>query len=72
MYARTPADAKLHDLLSAIAREHTPFATLSQLGIDRLDFREVGVVALRQALEAAYRAGLDARPKRKPTNKKNR
>lgn len=43
--------------LSQIAREHLGIETLEPRNSDRLDFHEVGVVGLTQALDAAYRAG---------------
>jgi hypothetical protein len=46
-----------HDLFTRIAREHPLIETLEQRNRDSLDFHDVGVVGVRQALDAAYRAG---------------
>lgn len=43
--------------IDKIAREILCIGTLIERGRDRLDFHEVGVIRLRQALEAAYEAG---------------
>ncbi len=40
-----------------IARQHLRFDTLEPRGADKLDFREVAVWQVREALLAAYRAG---------------
>ena len=46
-----------HELFTQIAREHLLIETLEQRNRDSLDFHDVGVVGVRQALDAAYRAG---------------
>jgi hypothetical protein len=46
-----------HDLFTQIAREHLLINTLEERKRDHLDFHEVSVVGVRQALDAAYRAG---------------
>ena len=51
-------DARLA-ALAPLARK-LGFETLAERGADSLDFREVGVVRLREALEAAYEAGARA------------
>lgn len=49
-------DAKL----TAIAREHFLVDTLEPRNMDSLDFHDTSVVAMRAALEAAYRAGQES------------
>ena len=46
-------------LFARIARVTLGIETLAPQGSDRLDFHEVSVVGLRDALEAAYSAGLE-------------
>ncbi|MFP2963771.1 hypothetical protein NVS55_08115 [Myxococcus stipitatus] len=48
------------DVLAAIAREKLGFETLDTRHSDSLDFRDVAVWSVKDALEAAYRAGLAA------------
>jgi hypothetical protein len=49
--------------IAAIAREVLHFLTLEERRRDALDFRDVGVLSVREALERAYEAGrLDAAP----------
>jgi hypothetical protein len=55
--ARLPA---VNDLLSEIAMNYLSIPTLEEQGRDLFDFREVGVAALRAALHAAFRAGVNA------------
>jgi hypothetical protein len=43
--------------LAQIAHDTLGIETLETRGTDRLDFHEVAVSSLREALEAAYRAG---------------
>jgi hypothetical protein len=50
---------KIDTLLTRIARHTLHIDTLKPQGSDRLDFHEVSVEALRDALEAAYRAGIE-------------
>lgn len=45
------------DLFTKIARKHLSIETLEPRNRDSLDFHEVGVVGLRQALQDAYDAG---------------
>jgi hypothetical protein len=54
--------------LVAIARQHLRLDTLEPRGADSLDVHEIGVAALRSALQAAYRAGLAAGLPRLRTN----
>ncbi len=46
--------------LEGIAQKYLGIETLAERHSDRLDFHEVGVGSLKDALEAAYRAGMDA------------
>lgn len=46
--------------LERIARKELGVVTLQRRGRDDLDFYEVGVILLKNALEAAYQAGMDA------------
>jgi hypothetical protein len=46
--------------LASIARRLLGFETLESRGSDSLDFREVGVERVAEALEAAYQAGFRA------------
>ncbi len=50
---------KINALLTRIARHTLHIETLKPQGSDRLDFHEVSVEALRDALEAAYKAGVE-------------
>lgn len=45
------------DIYTTIAYEHLGIETLETRGRDALDFHEVGVASLKDALKAAYRAG---------------
>lgn len=45
--------------LTRIARQHLRIETLESRRRDSLDFHEVSVLELRDALEAAYRAGIE-------------
>lgn len=57
------ADARemnhLDTLLTRIAQRHLRIETLESRRRDSLDFHEVSVLELRDALEAAYRAGIE-------------
>ena len=46
-----------HDTFTKIASERLGIETLEVRGRDALDFQEVGVASLKDALDAAYRAG---------------
>jgi hypothetical protein len=50
----------IDDLFTDIAREHLFIETLETRNRDSLDFHDVCVGAVKDALQAAYRAGLDA------------
>ena len=52
---------KLTMLLTRIAREHLGIETLETRRSDRLDFREVAVWCVKDALLAAYQAGVKSR-----------
>ena len=54
-------------VIAAIARESLGIETLEQRFRDCLDFHEVGVISLREALERAYAAGQEAATKRDST-----
>jgi hypothetical protein len=51
---------QLDQLLTAIAREHLGIATLEARNSDRLDFHDVSVWGVKNALRLAYQAGRDA------------
>ncbi|MFX3544396.1 DUF6900 domain-containing protein [Ralstonia mannitolilytica] len=50
----------LDNLLTQIAQRHLRIETLQTRHSDSLDFHDVGVWCLRDALEAAFNAGLQA------------
>jgi len=55
-------DAKtLERLLNQIAAEHLHIDTLATRNSDRLDFHEVSVWGLKEALEAAFTDGLQSK-----------
>lgn len=56
---------KIDALLNRIARCTLHIETLTPQGSDRLDFHEVSVDGLRDALEAAYKAGIEQGRKQK-------
>jgi hypothetical protein len=56
----TPSNHAMDASLADIAARHLQVDTLSERGADRLDFHDLSVVAIRQALEAAYAAGAGA------------
>lgn len=47
-------------ILADIAKEHLSIDTLDSRKSDRLDFHDLAVWSIEQALDAAFRAGLDA------------
>jgi hypothetical protein len=60
----------LDPLLTRIAREELLIETLETRFSDRLDFHDLAVWQLREALKAAYEAGRASAEKRtKPTQK---
>jgi len=67
MTPRKPSPAKTakptpapEGVLERIARQSLNVETLTTRGSDRLDFYDVAVWGLKEALEAAYQAGLSA------------
>ena len=58
------------DILAAIARTELGVDTLATRGRDRLDFHEVAVWSIREALSAAYDAGKTAAKKAAKTGTK--
>jgi len=54
--------------LTRIAQQHLRIETLESRHRDSLDFHEVSVLELRDALEAAYRAGIEQGRKDKKRN----
>ncbi len=56
----TKGRASVNVLLAAIAKEQLHIDTLETRRSDSLDFHDVAVWSVKAALEAAYRAGLDA------------
>ena len=55
---KTTKTHKFDKALEAIAREHLGIQTLATRRSDSLDFHEVAVWSLKDALAAAYRAGM--------------
>ena len=53
----TKTTARVDKLLEGIALNHLRISTLRAQKSDRLDFHEVGVGSLKDALLAAYNAG---------------
>jgi hypothetical protein len=49
------------EILTSIAQEHLHFETLEERKSDRLDFKDVGVLNVKAALEAAFAAGQASR-----------
>ena len=56
----TPEPVSRDRWLESIALVHLGISTLERRGRDGLDFHDVGVVSLKAALEAAFRAGHDS------------
>ncbi|GEM_PF-237657 len=61
--------SKINPLLTRIAQTKLHIETLEVRGSDRLDFHDVSVESLREALEAAYNAGIEQRRKTIPAVK---
>jgi hypothetical protein len=60
LHTINPQDMKhLDTLLTHIALRHLRIETLESRRRDSLDFHEISVLELRDALEAAYRAGIE-------------
>ena len=54
---QTPTTPEEAAVLLDIAKRHLRLETLDERRMDSLDFHEHGVLSIRDALEAAYRAG---------------
>jgi hypothetical protein len=50
----------MESIIKDIAKKELMIETLERRKMDSLDFHEVGVLEVRAALEAAYRAGQEA------------
>ncbi len=59
----------LNKLLEQIAKEHLFIETLETQHRDRLDFHDVAVWSIKDALEAAYAAGIEAAKNTSTTSK---
>ena len=57
---------KLEQLLNQIAAEHLHIDTLATRNSDRLDFHEVSVWGLKEALQAAFTAGQQSKQTTQP------
>lgn len=55
----TTKNAKLDKMLNEIAAKHLGVETLESRHSDSLDFYDLGVGDLKDALEAAFKAGLE-------------
>ena len=66
--ATAPTMKTTNPLLTRIAQTTLGIETLQSQGSDRLDFHEVSVDSLREALEAAFQAGVEQG--RKTANRK--
>lgn len=60
----------LDTILTAIAKEHLRIDTLETRKSDSLDFYDVGVWCVRDALEAAYKAGMEVGASKMTNNRK--
>ena len=60
---------KINPLLTRIAQTTLHIETLESRGSDRLDFHDVSVESLREALEAAYNAGIEQGHRTRPAGK---
>ena len=61
--------SKTDALLARIAQTKLRIETLETRGSDRLDFHDVSVESLREALEAAYNAGIEKGRKTTPADR---
>ena len=61
--------SKTNALLTRIAQTKLRIETLEARGSDRLDFHDLSVESLRDALEAAYNAGIEQGRKATPAEK---
>ena len=62
---------QIEQLLSQIAQQHLGIETLVTRRSDSLDFHDVAVWCLRDALEAAFSAGIEHASKTKKSDKAN-
>ncbi|MDZ7891745.1 MAG: hypothetical protein U5L73_08285 [Rhodoferax sp.] len=62
---------QLENLLTQIAQQHLRIETLETRKSDGLDFHDVAVWCLRDALEAAFNAGVEQGSKTKTSDKAN-
>ncbi len=62
---------QLEQLLTQIAQKHLHIGTLETRRSDNLDFRDVAVWCLHDALEAAFNAGVEQARKAKKSDKAN-
>ena len=62
---------QLEDLITQIAQQHLRIETLETRKSDSLDFHDVAVWCLRDALEAAFNAGVEQASKAKKSDKAN-
>jgi hypothetical protein len=62
---------QIESLLTQIAQQHLRIETLETRKSDSLDFHDVAVWCLRDALEAAYNAGVEQASKSKKSDKAN-
>jgi len=63
--------SKLEQLLTQIAQDKLGIETLETRKSDRLDFHDVAVWCLRDALEAAFNAGVEQGRKAAKSDKAN-
>jgi hypothetical protein len=63
--------SKLEQLLTQIAQNKLGIETLETRKSDGLDFHDVAVWCLRDALEAAFNAGIEQASKAKKSDKAN-
>jgi hypothetical protein len=61
----------MNDVINRIAREILRIETLETRKRDSLDFYDVAVWSIKEALEAAYQAGFDAAKSSKSPTKKS-
>ena len=54
----TKKETRMASAIARIAKEHLDLETLAERGRDSLDFHDLSVGSIREALEAAYEAGM--------------
>ncbi len=62
---------QLDQVLTQIAQQHLGIETLETRRSDSLDFHDVAIWCLRDALEAAFNAGIEQARKTKKSDKTN-